>query len=79
MSQDKWSRTNRCGQNVAWTNGRRIIRCRTKRRGHIVADKTSRTKRRTKFVAWTKRRTDKWSHGQNVAWTNSRMDKMLQR
>ncbi|CAF4747539.1 unnamed protein product [Rotaria sp. Silwood2] len=56
---DKSSRTNRCGQYVAWTN-----RCRTKCRGHFVADKTS----------WTIRRTDISSHGQNVAWANRRKD-----
>jgi hypothetical protein len=78
MSQDKSSRTNRCGQNVAWTKCRRTIRCRTNGRGHNVADKMLRTKRRKKFVAWTKRRTDKMSHGQNVARTKCRMDKMLQ-
>ena len=54
MSQDKSSRTNRC---------------RTKRRGHFVADKTS----------WTIRRMDNSLHGQMVAWTIRRRDKSSHR
>ena len=69
MSQDKMSWTNRCGQNVAWTNRRRTECRRTKCRGHIVADISLQTKRRKKNVAWTNRRTDKMLHGQIVART----------
>ncbi len=65
------------GHIVAWTNGRRTIRCRIKRRGHIVADKTLRTYRCKKFVAWTNSRTDKTLQGQIVAWTKRCNNKIL--